>query len=232
MPDKLVRLVNEGLTFDVIFIGGCLDYEVDGRALSMLPIGQITPRPSVLFLWVSNPMLEQGRQALENWGFRRSEDIVYFTMSQNSLHFPKGLASDPNDCVIKTTWHCLLGLKGTLRRSEDFDLINCNVDTDVIMQSPAERPNIVPEAIYEIIENFCLMSRRVHIIPGRAAISKPVRARPGWVIMSPDILLDNLDSASAYFQASLNPSHRIPVDAEIDALRPRTPPRHDHSFSK
>lgn len=231
MADKLLNLASDGLSFDVVLVGGCLDYGIDGNTLLSLPIGQITPRPSVLFLWVSSPMLDQGRRALERWGFRRSEDIVYFTMGQGSRHFPRGLAVDSRDCVVKTTWHCLLGLKGTLRRSEDYDLINCNVDTDVIMESPYEHANVVPEAIYELIENFCLMTRRIHIVPGHAPLSKPVRPRPGWVTMSPDVFLDNLDSASTYFDETKTPGHRIPVDRDIDLLRPRTPPHHG-SISK
>lgn len=225
-PEKMQGRLNEwaaqGCNFDVVVVNGCIDSPPSNQTLVSLPIQKITPRPSILFLWVPGSHLEVGRMALEHWGFRRSEDIVYFAKSAESLHFPRGQAVSVKDCVVKTTWHCLMGLKGTLRRSEDTDLINCNVDTDVILESEAERPNVIPEAMYKIVENFSLMSRRLHIIPAHAPLEKPVRLRPGWVIMSPDVFLDNFDPNLLPTEYS-STGYRIPVDAEIDNLRPKTP---------
>jgi N6-adenosine-specific RNA methylase IME4 len=223
MPNRMDTWASEGINFDVVMINGCLDNVPTYETLISLPVQKITPRPSILLLWVPGPALEKGRKALEHWGFRRSEDIVYFVTDTNSIHFPKGLAASANDCVVKSSWHCLMGLKGTLRRSEDSDLINCNVDTDVILEIP-QRANVVPEQVYDIVENFSLMSRRLHIIPGYSSIDKPVRVRPGWVVVSPDVLLDNFDP-SAYMAHSKTPGFRVPVDSEIDGLRPKTPPR-------
>jgi mRNA m6A methyltransferase non-catalytic subunit len=222
MPHRLNEWTSQGVNFDVVMINGCINSPPSYQTLISLPIQKITPRPSILFLWVSGPQLEVGRLALEHWGFRRSEDIVYFANSSESVHFPKGNAASPDDCVVKTTWHCLMGLKGTLRRSDDTELINCNVDTDVILESEMERPNVIPEAMYKIVENFSLMSRRLHIIPACAPLEKPVRLRKGWVIMSPDVFLDNFEP-SRFQSENSTYGYRVPVDAEIDNLRPKTP---------
>jgi N6-adenosine-specific RNA methylase IME4 len=226
MADELSKWTNHSgnLNFDVVMVNGCLDNYPDYDTLVNLPIQKITPRPSILLLWVPGPALELGRAVLEHWGFRRSEDIVYFVTDSQSLHFPQGAAKSPQDSITKSTWHCLMGLKGTLRRSEDSDLINCNIDTDVILETSSERPNVVPEAIYHTIENFALMNRRIHIIPSYSTFEKPVRPRPGWVIMSPDILLDNFDSQT-YTEQAKSLGYRVPVDHEIDSLRPKTPPK-------
>ncbi|KAA8914784.1 hypothetical protein TRICI_002818 [Trichomonascus ciferrii] len=236
MAEELFKWTNQSgnLNFDVVMVNGCLDNYPDYDTLVNLPIQKITPRPSILLLWVPGPALELGRAVLEHWGFRRSEDIVYFVTDRQSLHFPQGPAKSPKDAITKSTWHCLMGLKGTLRRSEDSDLINCNIDTDVILETSAERPNVVPEAIYHTIENFALMNRRIHIIPSYSTFEKPVRPRPGWVIMSPDILLDNFDPQSYTHQAN-SLGYRVPVDPEIDSLRPKTPPkmkRNNHNNNK
>lgn len=224
MCEELNKWVGQNVNFDIVMVNGCLDNYPDYDILMRLPIQKLTPRPSIMLLWMPGTKLDFGRQVLEHWGFRRSEDIVYFTTNKQSLHFPHGAASCDEDLITKSTWHCLMGLKGTLRRSEDSDLINCNVDTDVILESDGERPNVVPESIYRIIENFALMNRRLHIIPACSDFEKPVRPRAGWAIMSPDILLDNFSPVD-YLNNAKKIGHRVPVDSEIDNLRPKTPPK-------
>lgn len=215
LPDKLKSWASDNMHFDVVMVHGCISPTPSLAALKSIPVAEITPRPSLVFLWVPTSRLDDGRKALEHWGFRRSEDIVYFVSSKDSIHMPP---PNPNQLLKSTTWHCLMGLKGTLRRSTDSNLINCNVDIDSIIERPNQRPNVVPEDIYELIENFSLMARRVHILPTPSPLHLPVRLRPGWLIVSPDSLISNVDAE--YFRG--NP--RVPVDPEIDMLRPKTPP--------
>lgn len=224
MPGELNNWISQAMNFDVVMINGCLDVVPSLNQLTVLPIQRLTPRPSIILLWLPNSALEVGRSALEHWGFRRSEDIIYFlTKGQNeSLHYPKFGSLNSSEYIQKSTWHCLMGLKGTLRRSEDSDLINCNVDTDVILEKPNEQPNILPEEAYQIIENFSLMNRRLHIVPYHSTLDKPVKVRPGWVIMSPDVLLDNFN-VQQYSNLANTVGYRVPVDPEIDSLRPKTP---------
>lgn len=225
IPDispRLQQWVQSGVMFDVILVGGCFADTPPLDTLISLPIAQLTPRPSIALIWVPSHGLETARHALSSWGFRRSEDIVYMSMSKDSIFYPP---QHPDDFIEKSTWHCLMGLKGTLRRSEDADLINCNIDTDTVLESPSDRPNVIPENIYRVIENFALMSRRLHILPGTAAHKNlPVRPRPGWVIVGPDCLVDDFAS-DEYLEEISRIGTRVPVNQEIEILRPRTPPR-------
>ncbi|KAJ1542000.1 hypothetical protein HK405_010264, partial [Cladochytrium tenue] len=94
--------------------------------------------------------------------------------------------------------HCLVGIKGTLRRSVDTHFIHCNVDTDVIVADeeepmPGRRPR-KPEEIYTIIENFCLGRRRLELFGSDATV------RNGWVTVGPEVTATNFDPI-AYAQS-------------------------------
>lgn len=220
----LRQLCDQGAQFDVVMIHGCIEKYPSVEELKKLPIGLLTPKPSLLFVWASAERLSETRQAMESWGFRRVENIVYAIASANSMHNPESQSQDwlTEQVLKRTTWHCLMGMKGTLRRSEDTHVINCNVDTDLLVEKTGSLPGIVPEEIYSIIENFTNMNRRLHVIPAKAPETLPVRPRKGWAIVSPDILLSNLD-ASNYRERQL-----VPVNYKIDELRPRTPLARDY----
>ena len=87
---------------------------------------------------------------------------------------------------------------------------------------------MIPDNIYKVIENFSLMSRRLHILPGTtrnsSAPSLPTRSRPGWVIVGPDCLVNNFN-IDDYVREVKIVGTRVPIDPEIDSLRPKTPPR-------
>lgn len=221
----LNNLYDQGAQFDVVMIHGCLNKFPSLDKLIQLPIGLLTPKPSLLFIWAPNERLAECRQAMEAWGFRRVENIVYATASANSLHNPNSQNENwlGEPVLTRTTWHCLMGMKGTLRRSEDTELIHCNVDTDFFVEKPDSKPGIVPEEIYSLIENFTSMNRRLHIIPVNAPEEMPVTPRAGWAVVSPDILLSNLDP-SVYRIRKL-----IPKSYEIETLRPRTPLPREYS---
>jgi mRNA m6A methyltransferase non-catalytic subunit len=53
--------------------------------------------------------------------------------------------------------HCLMGVRGNVRRSTDGHIIHANVDTDVIIsEEPDYGSTAKPEEIYAIIEHFSL----------------------------------------------------------------------------
>ena len=54
--------------------------------------------------------------------------------------------------------HCLMGIKGTVRRNTDAHIIHANVDTDIIVAEEAPFGSTrKPEEIYSVIEHFCLV---------------------------------------------------------------------------
>lgn len=58
----------------------------------------------------------------------------------------------------------LLGIRGTVRRSTDHHFIHANMDLDLIIcEESAFDSTEKPEEIFNIIENFCLGRRRLHL---------------------------------------------------------------------
>ncbi|AEE82824.1 S-adenosyl-L-methionine-dependent methyltransferase [Arabidopsis thaliana x Arabidopsis arenosa] len=101
-----------------------------------LKIEAIADTPSFLFLWVGDGVgLEQGRQCLKKWGFRRCEDICW--VKTNKSNAAPTLRHDSRTVFQRSKEHCLMGIKGTVRRSTDGHIIHANIDTDVII---AEEP--------------------------------------------------------------------------------------------
>lgn len=103
--------------------------------IGALPIDEIAGNPSFVFLWVGDAEgLDKGRAIFSKWGFRRCEDITWVKTNRNGVqHY----LHDHRSVLQHTKEHCLMGMKGTAKRSTDGHLIHCNVDTDVII---AEEP--------------------------------------------------------------------------------------------
>ncbi|KAK1886454.1 N6-adenosine-methyltransferase non-catalytic subunit [Dissostichus eleginoides] len=116
---------------------------------------------------------------LRKWGFRRCEDICWIKTNKNNPGKTKAL--DPKAVFQRTKEHCLMGIKGTVRRSTDGDFIHANVDIDLIITEEPEMGNVEkPVEIFHIIEHFCLGRRRLHLFGRDSTI------RPGWLTMKSD----------------------------------------------
>lgn len=166
--------------------------------IGRLPIDEIAGTPSFLFMWVGDAEgLDKGRELLARWGYRRCEDITWIKTNRNGAH---DNFHDRLSVLQHTKEHCLMGMRGTARRSTDGHLIHCNVDTDVIIaEEPldgsgftelnadvqkAERSLIAflpcppgttkPEEIYYLIERFALGRRRLQLFGGVSTGSSPV----------------------------------------------------------
>ena len=120
----------QGLRFDVIVIseeGGRHNFS-EITQLATLPVESLAATPSFLFLWLpSSDLLEVGRALLQRWGFRRAEDIVWVKTNHNEIERWKSggpmpsrrrRGEDSTDGVfVRTKEHCLMGIRGTVRRS-------------------------------------------------------------------------------------------------------------------
>eukprot|EP00915_Cephaloidophora_sp_WS-2016_P000780 GHVH01001044.1.p1 GENE.GHVH01001044.1~~GHVH01001044.1.p1 ORF type:complete len:359 (-),score=47.43 GHVH01001044.1:29-1105(-) len=160
--------------------------------LSQLPIPQVMESPSFCFLWVGSSHREDGRKLLGAWGYRRCEDIVWLktnkTRAESSGRADKefkaagDLAYD-DSIFIRSKEHCLMGIRGTVRRGLDSHLINSNLDIDVIVGEVASESasTMKPEEMYNIIERFCLSRRRLELFGSDRNI------RPGWLTIGNDI---------------------------------------------
>jgi len=120
----------QGIRFDVIVISeqGGRNHFSDITQLASLPIESLAATPSFLFLWLpSSDSLEVGRALLQKWGFRRAEDIVWVKTNHRELQRWRQGGPMParrrreddssNAVFVRTKEHCLMGIRGTVRRS-------------------------------------------------------------------------------------------------------------------
>eukprot|EP01055_Gregarina_sp_Pseudo9_P000141 Gregarina_sp_Pseudo_9__140@NODE_1096_length_1880_cov_128_756111_g1024_i0_p1_GENE_NODE_1096_length_1880_cov_128_756111_g1024_i0NODE_1096_length_1880_cov_128_756111_g1024_i0_p1_ORF_typecomplete_len446_score75_61MTA70/PF05063_14/1e44N6adenineMlase/PF10237_9/0_26_NODE_1096_length_1880_cov_128_756111_g1024_i01911339 len=84
--------------------------------------------------------------------------------------------------------HCLVGLRGLIRRSLDGHFVHANIDTDVVIDPvklDSDPDGLLstekPVEVYEIIERFCLGRRKIEIFGTDRNI------RPGWLTLGLDL---------------------------------------------
>ncbi|XP_028660822.1 N6-adenosine-methyltransferase non-catalytic subunit [Erpetoichthys calabaricus] len=183
-----------------------------------LEIEEISALRSFIFLWCgSGEGLDLGRVCLRKWGFRRCEDICWIKTNKNNPGKTKTL--DPKAVFQRTKEHCLMGIKGTVKRSTDGDFIHANVDIDLIITEEPEIGNIEkPVEIFHIIEHFCLGRRRLHLFGRDSTI------RPGWLTVGPTLTNSNFNAESYCSNFAPPNSHLTGYTEEIERLRPKSPP--------
>lgn len=221
-----------GTKFDVILIEPPLEeYARGGAAVAVaggssrtywswdeiieLDIGELAAHRSFIFLWCgSSEGLDMGRNCLRKWGFRRCEDICWIRTNINNPGHSKILES----VFQRTKEHCLMGIKGTVRRSTDGDFIHANVDIDLIISEEEEEFGSFekPIEIFHIIEHFCLGRRRLHLFGRDSSI------RPGWLTVGGELTNSNFNAElySSYFAETTTTG----CTERIEALRPKSPP--------
>ncbi|KAK4774143.1 hypothetical protein SAY87_029162 [Trapa incisa] len=198
-----------------------------------LKIEAIADIPSFIFLWVGDGVgLEQGRQCLKKWGFRRCEDICW--VKTNKTNATPGLRHDSHTLFQHSKEHCLMGIKGTVRRSTDGHIIHANIDTDVIIaEEPPYGSTQKPEDMYRIIEHFALGRRRLELF------GEDHNIRSGWLTAGKGLSSSNFN-ADAYTRnfadkdgkvwqggSGRNPPpdapHLVLTTPDIESLRPKSP---------
>mgnify|MGYP003729599675 CR=1 FL=1 len=188
-------------------------------SLMQLDIEEIAAPRSFVFLWCgSSDGLDLGRQCLRKWGFRRCEDICWIKTNKKNIGHNKNL--EPKAIFQRTKEHCLMGIKGTVRRSTDGDFIHSNVDIDLIIsEEPPYGTYDKPEEIFHIIEHFCLGKRRLHLFGRDSTI------RPGWLTVGPELTNSNFNTEiyKDYFSRS-STDYLTGCTDRIEALRPKSPP--------
>lgn len=245
------------LQFDVIMIGALVENQFIVDILNSLPLFKLCAKPGFVFIWATTANIKQLTTLLngEKWNkkFRRSEELVFVPVDGESVYFGPGVndgihsgeSNGNNESLLsRKQWHCWMCITGTVRRSTDNDLIHCNVDTDLQIERKQIKQDYmrdaVPETFYKVAENFSNSNRRLHIIPCNSGYEHPVRCRSGWVVMLPDVMLDNFDPAVyeqelhsksfiKYKNVTVNghlkqlPQYLVGQTPEIEALRPKSP---------
>eukprot|EP00210_Caulerpa_lentillifera_P009508 g9067.t1 len=200
-----------------------------------LRLEEIMDSPSFVFLWCgSEEGLEAGRHCLNKWGYRRCEDIVWIKTNKNPNQKYLSAANQEARSVLQhTKEHCLMGIKGTVRRALDGHVIHANIDTDVIIsEEPPLGSTEKPDQLYQIIERFCLGQRRIELF------GEDHNIRPGWVTIGQKLQSTNFKPAvfASHFMMMdggpfiMNPGrpqpgqpNLLPSSEEIEYLRPKSP---------
>ena len=204
---KTFDLATLGTKFDVIVVdppweeyrqrkiacGGLLEGEQmevwTPQEIMNLRVEAIAETPSFCFLWCgSGAGLTWGRACLRKWGFRRCEDICWIKSNRESGRNHHWL---PNSVVASTSEHCLVGIKGTVRRSYDGHVIHANVDTDVMLsEEPPQGAMDKPAELYSIIEHFSNGTRRLELF------GQDHNIRRGWLTLGSELSSSNHDPAT------------------------------------
>lgn len=94
-------------------------FSVDARYQTMniediycLPVNKISSKNCLLFLWVVSPLLKEGLETIENWGFKYK--TIVFVWSKKSKNF-KDIAN-LGRWTLGNVELCLLGTKGQPKR--------------------------------------------------------------------------------------------------------------------
>ncbi|SBS91166.1 mRNA methyltransferase, putative, partial [Plasmodium malariae] len=200
-----------------------------------LEIEKIAEIPSFLFLWCGVTHLEDARILLNRWGYRRCEDICWLKTNINEKNKKIKYLNEinnENSYLQRTTEHCLVGIKGAVRRSYDIHLIHANLDTDVIIAEETDENiynNNKPEELYKIIEKFCLGRRKIELFGTNRNI------RNGWLTLGKnmDTTLFNKEEYISWFEGDIAwpeatsyvGGKYMGTTSEIENLRPKSPPR-------
>lgn len=109
-----------------------------------LPIKDITDKDCVLFLWCTYPMLKEGLQLIESWGFKYKTigfQWIKQNKSRNGFFFGLGRWTRGN------TECCLIGVKGHPKR------VNNSISQLIIspIQEHSKKPDIVRERVVELM---------------------------------------------------------------------------------
>ncbi|CAA7033268.1 unnamed protein product [Microthlaspi erraticum] len=206
-----------------------------------LKIEAIADTPSFVFLWVGDGIgLEQGRQCLKRWGYRRCEDICW--VKTNKSNAAPTLRHDSRTVFQRSKEHCLMGIKGTVRRSTDGHIIHANIDTDVIIaEEPPYGSTQKPEDMYRIIEHFALGRRRLELF------GEDHNIRSGWLTVGKALSSSNFepqafvrnfaDKEGKVWQGGggRNPPpdapHLVVTTPDIESLRPKSPMKNQQQQS-
>jgi N6-adenosine-specific RNA methylase IME4 len=193
-----------------------------------LAIDQIADTCCFLFLWVgAGEGLDKGRQLFKHWNFRRCEDIVW--IKTNKHNFTNKSYEDSEDTLLQhTKEHCLVGIKGAVKRGVDGHFIHANIDTDVIVsEEPSFCSTEKPEELYRIIERFCLGRKRIELF------GEDRNKRPGWLTLGKSLSNSNfnLEKYNNFFVGNIaypeaqgyEGGRYVGSTPEIEARRPRSP---------
>ncbi|XP_063726694.1 N6-adenosine-methyltransferase non-catalytic subunit-like [Symsagittifera roscoffensis] len=187
--------------------------------LSHLDIEAVAPNRGFIFMWCgTSENVDDCRECIHSWNYRRCEDICWIKTNSKNRDTPRRY--EPGTLFHRTKEHCLVGIRGTVKRNQDGDFIHANTDLDLILSEEAEfASHDKPEEIFKIIQHFCLGRRRLHLF----GTDKDIR--PGWLTIGPNVTGSNFDAVkyASWFNREPN-GHLTGCSDRIEDIRPKSPP--------
>jgi mRNA (2'-O-methyladenosine-N6-)-methyltransferase len=193
--------------------------------LEEIPMNKIAKPTAFLFLWCGVKHLEDARALFRKWGFRRVEDVCWLKTNHSKA---KTLGTHAS-LIQRVTEHCLMGIRGGVKRSSDTHMVHSNIDTDIIIDEEPEEVGSTrkPDELYDIIEHFCLARQRIELF------GRDHNIRPGWVTVGKEITKSNYDGELykswfhgdlCYPEVTTHVGGRfVGTSPEIEETRPRSP---------
>ena len=225
--------------FDVIVV----DDTVPSVELAEVPISELAASVCFVFLWVGEgDSVDRGRQLLQEcWGCLLCEELCWIKPSSA----PQEVGS--LQLLRHRKEHCLLGMRGRARRSQDGHLVHCNIASDILWDVPdPQYPRLKPASLQRLAEHLCLGRRRLHLLgePTKGGMHPESVLRAGWVTVSPaappsthtfqadafhSSLLESAPAKTDPWRADPMTTHHwnpylLGSTEKIEELRPRTPP--------
>jgi N6-adenosine-specific RNA methylase IME4 len=120
--------------------------------IKALKVGEIADDNSLLFLWVTNPMLKKGLEVMQSWGFEFTTIAFVWVKTYKNGKEITGMGRYTRSCVEL----CLLGKKGIGVKREDTNVPQ-------IVYSNLQNHSKKPEEIRERIINLCGDVKRIEL---------------------------------------------------------------------
>lgn len=134
--------------------------------MKAMPVPQLQEE-GVIFLWVTGRAMELGRECLMEWGYERSDELVWVKTNQLQRLIRTGRTGH---WLNHSKEHCLVGIKGNPA------WLNRGMDTDVLVAEVRETSR-KPDEIYGIIERLAPGQRKIEIF------GRKHNTHPGWITL-------------------------------------------------
>lgn len=125
-----------------------LDHEYETQSkqwISKLPVRDITEKDCCLFLWVTSPLLDEGIQVLQDWGFKyKTIAFVWSKYSKNGKEI-----SNLGRWTMGNVELCILGVKGNPNKWRQDNSIKQLVKAERTKHS--KKPDEVRKRIVQLL---------------------------------------------------------------------------------
>lgn len=116
------------------------------KELKELPVGQLAAKDSVIFLWITYPMLREGLELMEVWGFKyKTIGFQWIKLNRSG----KGKFFGLGRWTRGNTEGCFIGVRGNISRK--------NNSVSQIIEGPvrahSQKPEIARDKIMELMGN-------------------------------------------------------------------------------